>query len=161
MVVKVTCLVIPTHLEIASIFPKAHGEGSLINNALLMQHIVNRLKPVNIHARALCTKTKNPIGFLAIKVLSFCLNTSKCILKHFGRVLIEVESIFYNIALVAAALSVALIEPAAVLVCTAAVYLVAVVQLEVFRLFRVVEIVYMVTAHTWLAEVFARNGGNT
>ena len=155
-----TCLVVPSHLEIASIFPKAHGEGSLINDALLMQHIVNRLKPVNIHARALCTKTKNSIGFLAIKVLSFCLNTSKSILKHFGRVLIEVESIFYNIALVAAALCVTLIESAPVLRCAPAVNFSAIVKLKIRAFTTFIQVVDVLSALSLLAKLLARDGGH-
>ena len=131
---------------------------------MLFHDIVDGFKSIEIHSWLLSAQAQNSICLLRLEILRFSVNTPKCVLEHIDpivEILPEVEGVLGYEALVAAALSVALIEPAAVLVCTAAVYLVAVVQLEVFRLFRVVEIVYMVTAHTWLAEVFARNGGNT
>ena len=49
-VLKMPCVVIASDLEVASILTQTHGELSLFDDALLLHHVVDRLKPIQIHS---------------------------------------------------------------------------------------------------------------
>ena len=52
LVDQVTRLIVAADLKIAAIFAKAHREDAVLNDALLLHHVINGLKSINIHAWA-------------------------------------------------------------------------------------------------------------
>lgn len=49
-VLEMTCVVIASDLKVASILTETHGELSLFNDALLLHHVVDRFKSIQIHS---------------------------------------------------------------------------------------------------------------
>ena len=114
---NVTCLIIATDLEVASVFAEAHRDLSLFDYALLLHNVIDWLKPVQVHRRSIRAESQDTIGLLTVEVLGLRMHTAKGILKHveFSIVaLAKIQCVLHNVAFVAAALRVTLIELAQV-----------------------------------------------
>ena len=152
------CLVIPTDLKVAAVLAQTHRKDSLLDDALLFHHIVNRFKPVNVHGWALRAQPKNPICILAIEVLSLGLDATECVFEHINacaRVFAEVKSILGNETLVAASFRIALVKATQIALCALAVDLLAVEKLESVAQLALVELVDVLAASTAFAKLFA------
>ena len=155
-----TCLIITTNLKVAAVFAKTHGEDALVNDSLLFHHFVDWLEPVHIHSWAFRAEAQYSVGPLAVKVLGLGLHAPERIFKHVGVVLVEEEAILGDVALVAAALSVALIEAAPILRCALAIDLMAVIQPEIRAHPTFVQTVDVMATFALLTELLAGDGSN-
>ena len=154
----VSCLVVAPDLEVAAVFAEAHGELALLDDALLVHHVVNGLKAIQVLTGSLRAEPENPVGLLAVKVLGFSVHTAKSVFKHVDskvEILPEIHRVLRNIPLILAALRVALVEPASVACGALAVDLRAVVKLEIFRFGTRVQTVYVLAAFPRLAKLSA------
>lgn len=100
----VTGLVIASHLEVPSVLAQAHCELPLLNDVLLLHHVVNGLEPIQIHSRLLTAETQDAISFLGVEVLGFSVDAAKGVFKHVDtemEVFTEVHAVLGNVTFVA------------------------------------------------------------
>ena len=124
-----TCFIVPTHLEVATVLSEAHGEGARLNDPLLLHNIIKWLEAIHIHAWFLRAKSHYSVSILAVEVLGLGLDAAKSVLKHVDarpRALTEVKRVFDYKAFVATTFGITLIESATVLNSTFTVHSLAV-----------------------------------
>ena len=156
-----TCTVIATNLEITTVFTQAHGELSLLDNLLLLHHIIDRLKSVQIHPGSLTGESQDPISLLTVKVLGLCVDTPKRVLKHIDagtEILAEVQRVLHYVAFIAGTLGIGLVEATASALYAATVDFRAVVEGELVRHGCLVQAVDMTAAGSFRAVVAAWDG---
>ena len=157
-------LVKSSNLEVAAILAQTHRKYSVINDPLLLHHVVYGLKSVYIHGRTLGTKADDSIGFLLIEVLGLSLDASKCVLKHVNpcaRVLTKVKRVLCDKAFISAPFGIALIKTAAIVRRARAVDFLAAEKFETIAEAALVKLVDMLATFATGAQFLAWDGSDT
>ena len=157
-------LVKSSNLEVAAILAQAHRKYSVINDSLLLHHVVYRLKSVYIHGRTLGTKADDSIGLLLIEVLGLSLDASKRVLEHVNpcaRVLTKVKRILCDKAFISAPLGIPLIKAAAIVRRARTVDFLAAEKFETIAEATLVKLVDMFATFATGAQFLAWDGSNT
>jgi hypothetical protein len=121
----VTGAIIPSNLEVASIFTEAETENSLGYHSIVFHHVEKRFKHVFAAFVALASHAQDTICFLSVEKFGFTFDAPECVEEVVAKlkVVAEEELIFDDVAIIKTSLSVTLVKSAVIMVSAAAIIL--------------------------------------